>query len=222
LRDILLDTYLESVAKICVISPALLPNIETADDLEPALRERIRGKFVVTFIGRFSAEKSPQFFLELALRLALKPDYFFFFVGDGPLRSSVLSGARELAQRLHAPGSVTNPGAWIRRSSVIVVPSMLEGMPGVILESLAAGRAVVASRIGAIPEVIRHGFNGFLCDRGDRDQFLQWIEQLRTDDRLREFIEANAKGSARDGFGFERMLASYRAILAPDPEPRRN
>jgi glycosyltransferase involved in cell wall biosynthesis len=104
---------------------------------------------------------------------------------------------------------------------VIVVPSMVDGMPLVVLESLAAGRPVVASRVGAIPEVIRHGFNGFLCDSGDAEQFLTCIDQLRTDKVLREFIETNARESMRGDFGLATMKQAYRDALASHPRHKR-
>jgi glycosyltransferase involved in cell wall biosynthesis len=97
----------------------------------------------------------------------------------------------------------------------VVVPSTLEGLPGVVLESLAAGRPVVASRVGAIPEVIVDGVNGLLCNAGDTGCFFDAVERLRKDAALRTSIESNAKESARGDFGFETMMQSYREILAP-------
>jgi glycosyltransferase involved in cell wall biosynthesis len=86
----------------------------------------------------------------------------------------------------------------------------------VVLESLAAGRAVVASRVGAIPEVILHGINGFLCEYGDIDSFFECVERLRTNTTLQSSIEANAKECSRDNFGLNAMMQSYRKLLAPD------
>ena len=172
---------------------------------------------MVSFVGRFSPEKAPVLFLELAFRLSANPDYFFLLVGDGPLRQKVVDSARALKGRFYAPGAVRNARAYIAASNVVVVPSKLEGLPGVVLESLAAGRAVVATPVGAIPEVIVHGFNGFLCDYGDTDGFFACVERLRTDAALRASVEANAKESARGDFGFEAMMAAYQAILAPIP-----
>ena len=209
LRDLLLNTYRESAAKVRLISQALLPSFDDDANLNPELLATIRGKFVVSFIGRFSPEKAPAFFLRLALQLAANPEYFFLLIGEGPLRQQVLDGATELHGRFHAPGAVRNARAYIAHSNVVVVPSTVEGMPGVVLESLAAGRAVVASRVGAIPEVIQDGINGFLCNSGDAGAFFRCVERLRKDAELRAAIEANARESARGDFGRDAMIESY-------------
>jgi glycosyltransferase involved in cell wall biosynthesis len=78
---------------------------------------------------------------------------------------------------------------------------------------------VVATRVGAIPEVIVHGVNGFLCDYADTDSFFACVERLRMDAGLRASIETNAKECARGDFGFDAMMESYRAILAPISAP---
>jgi glycosyltransferase involved in cell wall biosynthesis len=217
LRDTLLHTYRESSAKVRLIPQALLPSFDDRTGLNPELMEAIRGRFVVSFIGRFSPEKAPEFFLRLALQLAANPEYFFFFIGDGPLRRQVLDGATTLQPRLHAPGAVRNARTYMAHSNVVVVPSTMEGMPGVVLESLAEGRAVVASRVGAIPEVIQHGVNGFLCDSRDIGAFFRCIERLRSDAGLRAAVEANARESARGGFGLEAMMESYLDCLMAAP-----
>jgi glycosyltransferase involved in cell wall biosynthesis len=198
-----------------LISQALLPSFDDDANLNPELLATIRGKFVVSFIGRFSPEKAPAFFLRLALQLAADPEYFFLLIGDGPLRQQVLDGATALRGRFHAPGAVRNARAYIAHSNVVVVPSTVEGMPGVILESLAAGRAVVASRVGAIGEVIQDGINGFLCNSGDAGAFFRCVERLRKDAELRAAIEANARESARGDFGRDAMIESYLDCLTP-------
>jgi glycosyltransferase involved in cell wall biosynthesis len=79
----------------------------------------------------------------------------------------------------------------VAASDVIVLPSdRFEGVPQVILQSLAMGRAVVASPIGGIPEVVHHEKTGLLCPAGDSSAFADAIARLLADPDLRQRLGA--------------------------------
>lgn len=104
-------------------------------------------------------------------------------VGDGPLRTEL----ERLARELSIEGSVIFCGhrsdVWdfIDALDVFVLPSLHEGIPMVLLEALALSKAVVASRVGGIPEVLEDGVSGLLVETGDSLQLARAIESLIED-----------------------------------------
>jgi glycosyltransferase involved in cell wall biosynthesis len=124
------------------------------------------------FVGRLRIRKG----VEVLLRaLALDGgDRELRIVGDGEHRAALETAARRfgVASRVRFLGR--RPAGEIRwalsRALALVVPSTYEGMPLVVLEAMAAGRAVVASRVSGIPEVVRDGETGWLVDAERPDQ----------------------------------------------------
>jgi glycosyltransferase involved in cell wall biosynthesis len=90
----------------------------------------------------------------------------------------------------------------------MVIPSLDEGLPMTLLEAMAAKRAVVASTVGAIPEVIEHGQNGLLVEPGNVDDLRQSVLLLLNDRSLRDRIGENARSSV-SRFSSERMADNY-------------
>jgi teichuronic acid biosynthesis glycosyltransferase TuaC len=88
-------------------------------------------------------------------------------IGDGPLRRELQQASRDAAFQgtVQFPGEVPQEqvALWLSAANVFCLPSRNEGTPNVIVEALASGRPVVASRVGGIPELISDGLNGFLA-----------------------------------------------------------
>jgi glycosyltransferase involved in cell wall biosynthesis len=80
---------------------------------------------------------------------------------------------------------------WLRNSDIFVLPSYAEGHPAVILEAMAVGLPVIATRVGAIPEVIVEGENGFTIEVGDVDALADRVIRLAGDRALREKMGKN-------------------------------
>ncbi len=167
--------------RVTTIHNALLPlpNAQPAVALPPAPAAHTGP--VVGVIARLQREKGVGHFVEAAAHVARQvPGARFVIVGDGPLRDQ-LSG---LAQRLGVRDRVDFLGfrldapALMPLLDVLVVPSLSEGTPLVILEAMLAGVPVVASAVGGIPEQIRHGREGLLVAAGDARALAQAILAL--------------------------------------------
>jgi glycosyltransferase involved in cell wall biosynthesis/GT2 family glycosyltransferase/SAM-dependent methyltransferase len=180
-----------------------------------------KGKFIVSFFGRFSPEKAPLHFVETAARLARQSDdYRFCMTGDGPERSDVLAEVDKngLQDVMYAPGFVDNVKPLLEATDVVVLPSVLDGMPLIVLEAQALGKCVVASSIGSLPEVIEDGVSGFLCPPGMIAAFVQRIEALHSSSTLCSKISRAAQVSVQERFSAERMTALYlKALLLSTP-----
>jgi glycosyltransferase involved in cell wall biosynthesis len=100
-------------------------------------------------------------------------------------------------------------------ADVVVLPSVSEGLPVVLLEALAHGRAVVASRVGGIPEVITDGVDGVLVPPGDPGALAHAVAELAGDDDLRVRLGRAAHSRAAQlagDHGYERLDELYREL----------
>ncbi len=76
-------------------------------------------------------------------------------------------------------------------SDIFVLPSYAEGLPITILEAMAAGLPIVATAVGAIPEIIEDGKNGYIIEPGDFRTLADWIVRLAEDEKLRRRLGKN-------------------------------
>jgi glycosyltransferase involved in cell wall biosynthesis len=102
---------------------------------------------------------------------------------------------------------------WMAKASVLVLPSMSEGLGRVIIEAMATGTPVIGSRVGGIPELIKDGVNGFLIAPGDAEALaekLRWV--LKNPDKARA-MGRSARVFAQQTFSTENYVRGYRQIF---------
>jgi glycosyltransferase involved in cell wall biosynthesis len=149
-------------------------------------------RFVATFLGRLSEEKAPDVFLEIAALLADQPSIEFLVCGSGPLEPALRSevAARGLTGRVTFLGFVSTRD-FLPCCDAVVVCSSLDGRPNIVMESLAMGVPVVASRVGGIPEMMPPGEEDLLCEPADAAAFAEAIRLLACcPDRWRRSAQA--------------------------------
>lgn len=120
-------------------------------------------------VGRLSSEKGVDVLLRACALLATQGQQIdLTVVGDGPDRQELERLAESLAfHSVHFVGHSTQPDEYYRVADLLVIPSRSEGLPNVLLEAISHGLPVVATRVGAIPEVIRDDRVGRMCPPGD-------------------------------------------------------
>jgi glycosyltransferase involved in cell wall biosynthesis len=169
-------------------------------------------RIVVGTVGRLSAEKGTTFLIEAAGKICGEfPNVLFVQVGDGPLRNNLEMRVRELGierQFLFA-GRREDIAQVYRSFDVFVLASLTEGMPMVLLEAMAAGLPVVATKVGAVPEVIGHPSAGTLVEPGDSNALATGIRDFLASKTRREEVGANAKMRAEDQFSASAMARKY-------------
>ncbi|MBI4860241.1 MAG: glycosyltransferase [Candidatus Riflebacteria bacterium] len=114
-------------------------------------------------------------------------------VGDGPMRGPLESQIRRLGLggRVRVLGARDDVPALLQQAHVFVLSSRSEGMPGSVLEAMATGLPVVATRVGGTPEIVEDGRSGLLVEPGDRSALQQAIETvLSSPERRRAMGEA--------------------------------
>ncbi|MEI6299837.1 MAG: glycosyltransferase family 4 protein [Betaproteobacteria bacterium] len=123
-------------------------------------------------VGRLCEEKGHLVLVEAAAELAGAGVAFeLVLVGDGPIRPQLeaLIARRGLADRIRITGwaQASEVRSTLQQSRALVLPSFAEGLPVVIMEALALGRPVISTYVAAIPELVRHGENGWLVMPGN-------------------------------------------------------
>ncbi len=132
-------------------------------------------------------------------------------VGDGPLRPELERLADELGVSAHVQfvGFVDEVTPFLAGASIFAMPSASEGAPMALLEAMAAGCAIVASRVGGIPDIIRHEEDALLIDPTDETDLTRALERLLLDVSLRERFATSARRRFLEEFEAQRMSARY-------------
>lgn len=170
----------------------------------------------ILFVGRLVEKKGLTVLLE-ALR-GLEGGWSLDVAGDGPLRAALERQAQGLPVRFLGQTGKDALGQAYGRCSVLAVPSVpaasgdQDGLPVALLEAMAAGCAVVASRIAGIDEVVVDGESGLLVAPGSSEQLGDALRRLLDDDALRSRLGAGAAAAA-DAYSVGAIGRRYADLL---------
>jgi glycosyltransferase involved in cell wall biosynthesis len=169
----------------------------------------------VLAVARLSPEKDVANLIRAAaIGVQRDPDLRVEVAGAGPCRVELgrLVEDLGLAGRVSFLGEVPDIPGQLARSAIFVLPSRSEGISLTLLEAMACGLPVVATRVGGTPEVVLDGQTGLLVPPGDPAALADAILRMRRDDETaRRMGEAGRRRVERD-FGVRRMVANYLAL----------
>ena len=214
IEDILLQEYQESKSKTRVI----VHGVDTQKEFnsininQKLIRDIIpNGKFIVSYMGRFSEEKCPLKFVEIVDKLRDNKDIYFLMLGNGPEYDSVKVKISELGldDKIYAPGFVYDNRPFLKTTKLLIIPSRIEGIPIILMEGLSLGVPVIASKIGGIPDIIIDGYNGFVCDPNNPDEFANKIIKIYSDKNLQNQLKTNARTYAEENLDITKMNNEY-------------
>jgi glycosyltransferase involved in cell wall biosynthesis len=180
----------------------------------PSSRPQEPGR--ILFLGRLEAAKGVFELLGAGARLAANfPALRLVFGGEGDA-AALRTKAAELgiADRIELIGwaGPQERDAQLARASVFCLPSHAEGLPMAMLEAMAAGRAVVASSVGGIPETIVDGDNGLLVPPRDEAALARALEQVLNDGDLRTRLERGARVTIEQHYSTEVVCGQLSAL----------
>jgi glycosyltransferase involved in cell wall biosynthesis len=178
---------------------------------------------VVGTVMRFAAEKDPMLWIETAAAIAPRcPDAWFVLAGYGELADEVRSKVAEhqLAERTIMPGPA-DAGVVYAAIDVFLLTSRFEGLPNVLIEAQAAGRPVVAPRVGGAVEAFCHRKTGLLVEQRDASSLAAAVVEILADSDWRLAASAYGPAFVADRFAAERMIQEMIEIYRlPMPRPR--
>jgi glycosyltransferase involved in cell wall biosynthesis len=178
-------------------------------------------RFTVGWIGRMTAVKRTSDVLLAFKSLRERGvDACLCMVGDGPDREPLERRAHELGIMRNTLflGYQEDVAPFYAAFDAMILPSGNEGTPVSAIEALAAGRPVVATRVGGVPDVVRDGEDGFLVDAGDVDTLAERLAQLAGDPALRRTMGEAGRSRVLGRYSVERLIDDvdrlYRSLLA--------
>ena len=183
------------------------------DQIEPI--HHSKDKFIWINVGSFVKEKNHLFLIELFSKFKEKhTNSELWLIGDGKLRKTLeqYSCKLGLENSIKFFGYRNDVIGLIKSSTVMVMPSKIEGMPGVILEALSCGIPVIASNVGGIPEVVIDGVNGYIIEDFNHDNYINHIEKLAYNSELYSKFSNNGKHIIQDKYLLSNVAKNFERI----------
>lgn len=174
-------------------------------------------KNIVGYVGRFSREKGIMNFIRaIPLILNQRHEVRFFIAGDGPLLGEV----NQVLASCHCDEKVTLSACmpheevsnYLNRMKLLVLPSHTEGLPNIVLEAMACGSPVLATKVGSIPDIIRDGETGFILKDNSPEAIAKAVTAALCDPRLDEIV-TKARQLVEREYSYEAALERYKVIL---------
>jgi len=164
---------------------------------------------LVAVFSRLNRMKGIEYFIDAAPGIAAKvPSARFLVVGDGTIRASLEERASRLGirERMIFTGFRNDVPDLLAEVAVSVLPSLSEGTSNTLLESMAAGVPVVATRVGGNPEVIEDGVSGLLVPPSDASGLASAIERLLQNHSLASKLGAAGRQRVSELFSMDRSV----------------
>ncbi len=183
--------------------------------------QRPDGTVVIGTVGWLTPIKGHRFLIEALARL--KPTYphlYCVIVGSGPLHQTLESMAASLGlqESLRLMGHRDDIPACLSAIDIFAFPSLNEGMGRALIEAMAMGLPVIASRVGGIPALVEHGVNGLLVPSGDSTALSAAIAELLDQPNQARVMGDMARKRIDDTFSDTEMVCAiervYHRVLA--------
>ena len=169
----------------------------------------------IVFAGRFVSQKNPLQIIRVLAKLQ-NLSWSCTMIGDGPLKSQVEDEIRShgMEQRILLPGWVTPEEVidQFRKSDILFMPSLSEGLPVAGVQALSLGLAFVVSPAGGFVDLVDPEQNGFLIDSDDEQGYCNAFQQLLSSpEQLQSFREASRKKASE--FDIKRVVSRYEQLF---------
>ncbi|PZE20615.1 glycosyltransferase family 4 protein [Paenibacillus xerothermodurans] len=165
--------------------------------------------------ARLVTEKGHRILLEALRTLGQqRQNWLCWIVGDGPLQDKLVAMAEDLSLQSHVQflGNRSDVPALLRKADAVVLPSLIDNCPYAILEAMAAGKPVVASAAGGIPEMIEDGCTGVLFPTGDSRALSEKLQFILSDRTVVDRMVRNAKQRLMQHHTLDIMVARTLAV----------
>jgi len=171
----------------------------------------------IGYIGRLSEEKGILNFAQaLPAIFSDRRDLRVLIAGDGPLKDSIAASLQEegITARVDLPGWISHDDLpeYLNQLRLLVLPSYTEGLPNIMLEAMACGTPVLATPVGAIPDIIIDGKTGFIMESNSPECIAANVVRALSSPDL-ERIAEDGRRFVEENFSFEKTVENWKRIL---------
>lgn len=176
---------------------------------------------VIAQVGSIDANKNHIFTIECLKQIREEvPNVRLLIIGDGEKRANLvdLVAANNLSDNVIFAGQMTRDDSLylVSRSNLLVLTSLTESFPNVLIEALAVARPVVSLEVGAVPEIVDHGETGYIVGSGDRAGFIRSVAELLADQELASRMGKIGRQRVFERFSMERKAAAFIGMIESD------
>lgn len=220
--DQALSLHIKPKEKLVLIHNGLDPykiNFKNHEEARKFIIEKIKTtkepKRVIGTIANLYPAKGIEFFVKSAKHFSDNEDSIFVIIGDGKDRDKLERIIRDegLNERVFILGQVDNASEYITAFDVFVLSSIKEGFPWVLLEAMSAKVPVIATSVGAVPEIIEDGKNGFIVPPKRPDVLAMRIKEVLNNEHLRKEFSILAHQSILFKFSSDKMIKASEELL---------
>lgn len=173
---------------------------------------RAEGPLTVVFVGRLDRMKGVQVLLEAFKQLSdAGVAAHLAIIGDGPDREKLTKLARDTgrADSIRFCGETADIRPHLQQATLFVLPSFSEGLSNVLLEAMACGLPVVATRVGGTVDLVQDGVNGILVEPDNAGQLYQAMKKILQNKDLAKALGVQARKTAVEKFSLESVTEQY-------------
>jgi glycosyltransferase involved in cell wall biosynthesis len=208
-KNIIKDYSLERWTKKIIIARRNIIEFENFK----ITKEYLSRECIVGYIGRFSEEKGLLQLLNTIPDIVnKKPDVKFLFIGDGVLRHTIDQYILDnnLENKIILPGWISHEllPDYLNQMKLLVIPSDTEGLPNVMLEAMACGTPVLATPVGAIPDVIQDDENGFIMENNSSECIARNVMRVLQSPNQDKIVE-NGRFFVEENFSFDKIVTNW-------------
>jgi L-malate glycosyltransferase len=170
---------------------------------------------LLAHIGSYSEEKNHAWLVEAFARIHReRGDAHLALIGDGPLRPAVEAQIHRLGLggSIHVLGLRKDAAQLVAGADLFVLPSRIEGIPGVVLEAAAQAVPAVVTDVGGMREAVQSGTNGYLVPLDDRDAFVGRVLELLADEARRREMGTAARERVQAHFSMDTTAAGFEEL----------
>jgi len=167
---------------------------------------------IIIIVASLFAHKGHKFLLSaISTLVGQYPDLQLWIVGQGPLENDLKEQTQALKIGDHITfwGERTDVFDLLKQSQIFILPSLREGMPISLLEAMSMGKAIVASDVGGVSELIEDGVSGFLIPAKNSDAMAEKISLLLGSEKIQKEMGQEARRRFEEKFTSKRMVDKF-------------
>lgn len=191
----------------------VIPNGIEIDKFAAIPEKQFGSPSIIGVVGRLEEQKGHEYLFE-ALNLLKTIPWTLWVVGDGFLKANLERLAKDLSlrERIIFLGARRNIVEILSQIDIFVLSSLWEGLGLAVLEAAAAGKPIVASRVGGIPEIIEDGKTGVLVQAKNVKSLADGLERVLLGEREAKEMGRKAREVVAEKFSVEKMVEGYERL----------